>query len=137
MALSKDSGFLSPTYIVKGPFTVIALEFFLYGFYLLLFILSIHIFNKRKPPFPQAKFYFNSIVILFVLATTELIFDAVYKVQRSLSQLFLASSTGEVSREEMFVLTPLELGSLIITFFTRCFGNAVADAILIHRFYVT
>uniref|UniRef100_A0A0W0GE70 Uncharacterized protein n=1 Tax=Moniliophthora roreri TaxID=221103 RepID=A0A0W0GE70_MONRR len=31
MALSKDSGFLSPTYIVKGPFTVIALEFFLYG----------------------------------------------------------------------------------------------------------
>ncbi|ESK87747.1 hypothetical protein Moror_11284 [Moniliophthora roreri MCA 2997] len=112
--------------LIYYPFTL-AVMFFLYGFYILLFGMSIHLLRRRKPEDVQPNFYLVCSGALFVLTTVLIVGTTILKYDFAMMDFELV--------DEDSVTTAINVCYGIYNVLPP-FANIVADAILIHRCYL-
>ncbi|ESK84702.1 hypothetical protein Moror_635 [Moniliophthora roreri MCA 2997] len=130
--------FLSVRRVILDSISSVAVMYFAYGFYVLLFGTCIRIMHNRQSEDdrPNYSLYLSLTIILFVLST---LFVAGYTIDQGTRSViyFTAIKTGDYDRLDKYLSN--DLGKTLV--FTihqliTVFMNLTADTMLIHRCYV-
>ncbi|KAK7041512.1 hypothetical protein VNI00_009382 [Paramarasmius palmivorus] len=127
---------LNVSSILFGPAIVVALQFFLYGVYLMLYLSCLSVL-KRQVSTKASRFHVISLSILFGLASASVVFETARTLRDAAYYFSIISDNKQymmdlISPEGKLVQNALD-GTAAVLYLI---GNIIADMILIFRCYI-
>ncbi|EEB94137.1 hypothetical protein MPER_07098, partial [Moniliophthora perniciosa FA553] len=122
---------LSTNNIVTQPIITVIFEGIVYGFYVLLFGMCMHLVMQNRVP--HLRIYVPAIVTLFILATIGLILSVV-NIEYISAAYVGTLKTGDLTM--LMVAGPKSLHLSAATHFVYVLANVVTDISLIYRCYI-
>ncbi|KAF5346919.1 hypothetical protein D9758_010097 [Tetrapyrgos nigripes] len=143
--MTKVTDLLTTDTVIVNPVATLSTLYFIYGFYVLLFIIYLYLFlqhRRRQRDIDSGNgasgnlLYFPGVVALFVVSTCFVVFETQSSV-RAGTIFFEAVKSGDTTEFAKYVTNDrLKTADGFIEGFLKIAAIAIADIMLTHRLYV-